>query len=141
LIRKSEQMTGQGIRTSVLVLLVILFTGMAYERNSVWHTLLTLWQDAAAKSPGKSRVFNNLGNCYILAGKHFKGIEAYQRAVALDRNNIEAYYNLGVNFENVGIMNQALYYYDWFCKNAPSSYREQQEQACKRVVELTRGAK
>jgi tetratricopeptide (TPR) repeat protein len=72
---------------------------------------------------------------------HFKGIAAYERAVALDRNNIEAYFNLGVNFENVGIMNQALYYYDWFCKHAPSSYHEQQEQACKRVAELTRGAK
>ena len=134
-------MIGQGIRTAVLALVVILLTGMAYERNNAWHTLLTLWQDAAAKSPGKSRVFNNLGNCYILAGKHFKGIEAYQRAVALDSNNIEAYFNLGVNFENVGIMNQALYYYDWFCKHAPSDYREQQAQACKRVSALTRSVK
>ncbi len=134
-------MIGQHTRTVVLALIVILLAGMAYERNSVWHTLLTLWQDAAAKSPGKSRVHNNLGNCYILAGKPFKGIEAYQRAVALDSNNLEAYYNLGVNYENVGIMNRALYYYDRFCKTAPSSYREQQEHACKRVAELTRSAR
>ena len=119
----AEKMMGQSIRTAVLAFVVLLFAGMAYERNSAWHTLLTLWTDAAAKSPGKSRVFNNLGNCYIIAGKHFKGIEAYQRAVSLDSNNIEAYYNLGVNFENVGIVNQALYYYDRFCKTAPSSYR------------------
>jgi len=134
-------MISQGIRTAVLALVVILFAGMAYERNSAWHTLLALWQDTAAKSPGKSRVLNNLGNCYILAGLHFKGIEAYQRAVVLNRNNIEAYFNLGVNFDNVGILNQALYYYDWFCKHAPSDYREQQEQACKRAAELTRNAK
>jgi len=132
-------MIGQGVRTAVLALVVILLTGVAYERNAAWHTLLTLWQDAAIKSPGKSRVFNNLGNCYILEGKYFKGIEAYTRAVALDRNNIEAYYNLGVNYENVGIPNRAAYYYDLFCKTAPASYREQTEQACKRVVELTRG--
>jgi len=131
-------MMGLGIRTGVLALVVILFTGMAYERNSVWHSLLTLWQDTATKSPGKSRVFNNLGNCYIIAGMHFKGIEAYRRAVALDSNNIEAYYNLGVNLENVGILNQAVYYYDRFCKTAPSSYREQRELACKRFSELTR---
>ncbi len=134
-------MTGQGIRSAVLALVVILFTGMAYERNTTWHTLLTLWLDVAAKSPEKSRVHNNLGNCYLLAGRHFKGIEAYERAVALDSNNHEAYYNLGVNYENVGIMNRALYYYDRFCKKAPSSYREQQEHACKRAAELTRGAK
>jgi len=68
-----------------------------------------LWQDTTVKSPGKSLVHNNLGNCYILAGMHFKGIEAYPRAVALDPNNIKAYYNLGVNIENVGILNQARY--------------------------------
>jgi tetratricopeptide (TPR) repeat protein len=131
-------MRGQGIRTAVFAFVVILLAGIAYERNNAWYTLLTLWTDAAAKSPGKSRVFNNLGNCYVLAGLHFKGIEAYRRAVVLDSNNIEAYYNLGVNLENVGIVNQAVYYYDRFCKTAPSSYREQQELACKRVAELTR---
>ena len=130
-----------GARIAMLALVVVLFTGMSYKRNRTWNTLLTLWQDAAAKSPGKSRVHNNLGNCYIMAGMHFKGIEEYQRAVALDPDNIEVYYNLGFNFENVGIMNQAVYYYDRFCKTAPSSYREQQERACKRVAELTRSAK
>jgi tetratricopeptide (TPR) repeat protein len=131
-------MIGQGIRTVVLALVVVLFMGMAHERNIVWNTLLSLWQDTAAKSPNKSRVFNNLGNCYILAGRYFKGIEAYQRAVALDQNNGEAYYNLGVNFENVGIMNKAAYYYDWFCNHASSDYREQQGHACKRAAELAR---
>ena len=134
-------MIGQGSRTAVLAVVVILFTGMAYERNGLWFTMLTIWQDAAAKSPGKSRVHNNLGNCYILADKHFRGIEEYRRAVALDSNNSEAYYNLGVNYENVGLMNQAVYYYDWFCKHAPPGYREQRAQICKRVAELTRGAK
>jgi tetratricopeptide (TPR) repeat protein len=140
LIRRSNKMIGQGIRAAVPVLVVILFTRMAYERNGAWHTLLTLWQDAAATSP-ENRLFNNLGNYYILAGMHFKGIAAYQRAVVLDNNNIEAYYNLGVNFENVGILNQAVYCHDRFCKTAPPTYREQQEQACKRVDELTRSAK
>jgi tetratricopeptide (TPR) repeat protein len=134
-------MTGLGTRTALLALVVILLTGMTYERNTVWNTLLSLWQDAAAKSPGKSRVQNNLGNCYILAGMHFEAIEAYERAVALDSTNIEPYYNLGVNYENVGIVNRALYYYDWFCKRAPFDYPQQREHACKRVAALTRSVK
>jgi protein O-mannosyl-transferase len=134
-------MIGQGIRTAVLALVVLLLSSVAYERNSTWYTLLALWQDTADKSPGKSRVLNNLGNCYILAGMHFKGIEAYQRAVVLDSNNIEAYYNLGVNFENVGITNQAVYFYERFCKTAPSAYQEQREFACKRFAALTHRAK
>jgi tetratricopeptide (TPR) repeat protein len=131
----------QGLRVAVLTLVLVLLAGASYQRNRVWHTLLSLWEDAASKSPLKSRVHNNLGNCYVLVGKHFKAIEAYERAVALDRNNVEAYYNLGVNFENVGILNRAVYYYDRFCKTAPSTYREQQEQACKRVSELTRSVR
>jgi len=131
----------QGLRVAVLTLVLVLLAGASYQRNRVWHTLLSLWEDAASKSPLKSRVHNNLGNCYVLVGKHFKAIEAYERAVALDRNNVEAYYNLGVNFENVGILNRAVYYYDRFCKTAPSTYREQQEQACKRVSALTRNVK
>jgi tetratricopeptide (TPR) repeat protein len=134
-------MIGHGLRTAVFALVVVLFAGLAYERNNTWYTLLSLWQDTAEKSPGKSRVLNNLGNCYILEGMHFKAIEAYQRAVALDSSNIEAYYNLGTSYENVGIMNRAVYYYNWFCKAAPASYGEQREQACNRVGELTGSGK
>jgi tetratricopeptide (TPR) repeat protein len=131
----------QGLRVAVLTLVLVLFAGASYQRNRVWHTLLSLWEDTASKSPLKSRVHNNLANCYVLVGKHFKAIEAYERAVVLDPNNVEAYYNLGVNFENVGILNRAVFYYDRFCKTAPSTYREQQEQACKRVSALTRNVK
>lgn len=48
--------------------------------------------------------------------RHFEAIEEYKKAVALDKNNVEAYYNLGINLDNVGLLNQAVYYYDIFYK-------------------------
>ena len=50
----------------------------------------------------------------MLQSKHFSAIEEYKKAIALDSNNVEAYYNLGLNLENVGMLNQATYYYDIF---------------------------
>ena len=71
------------------------------------------------KSAVKSRAHNNLGNCYMLLDKPFNAIEEYQKAIALDGRNIEAYYNLAMNLEQVGMLNQAAYYYDYFCRAAP----------------------
>lgn len=121
--------------------LVLLLAAATYQRNFVWDTKLSLWSDAAAKSPQKSRPHNNLGNCYMLLNLPFKAIEEYKTAVALDPGNIEAYYNLALNFENVGILNQAAYYYDIFCKSAPGDYRLQQQSACKSAAELAQGFK
>jgi tetratricopeptide (TPR) repeat protein len=117
--------------------LIVLLAGAAHVRNRVWSTKLSLWSDAARKSPMKSRSHNNLGNCYMLLERPFEAIEQYRIAVALDSRNIEAYYNLAMNLESVGILNQAVYYYRIFCSSAPPTYREQQLQACEQVARLS----
>ena len=48
-----------------LLIVLGLFTA---ERNAVYRSEIRLWEDTAAKSPGKARVFNNLGYAYFLAG-------------------------------------------------------------------------
>ncbi|MFA4827673.1 MAG: tetratricopeptide repeat protein [Thermodesulfovibrionales bacterium] len=111
----------------VVAVLIVLLSAATFQRNRVWETKLSLWEDAAKKSPMKSRVHNNLGNCYMLQSKHFRAIEEYKKAIALDSNNVEAYYNLGLNLENVGMLNQAIYYYDIFYKIAPPKYDVQRE--------------
>lgn len=123
------------------VIFLVLLTFMTVSRNAVWSTKLSLWSDAARKSPMKSRSHNNLGNCYMLLQEPFNAIEEYQTAVKLDPRNIEAYYNLALNFENVGILNQAVYYYQIFCKSAPPLYSDQQQSSCRRAGELMREMK
>jgi len=123
--------------TVVAAAIILLLTCAAHQRNNKWHTLLSLWEDAVGKSPRKSRVHNNLGNCNLLLERYFKAIDEYKIAVALDKGNIEAYYNLGVCLEKVGIINQAAQYYDIFCRSAPPSYAEQKKSACERAVALS----
>jgi len=105
----------------------------AYQRNGIWTSKLSLWTDVVRKTPNKSRVHNSMGNSYALLGRYFEAIREYELALKLDPGNIEVYYNLAANYENVGIMNRALYYYDIFCSKAPADYPEATMQACDRA--------
>jgi tetratricopeptide (TPR) repeat protein len=125
----------------VVIILLFILSGATFQRNKVWQTKLSLWEDAARKSPMKSRVHNNLGNCYMLLGRHFDAIEEYKKAIALDKNNVEAYYNLGINLEKIGLLNQAVYYYDIFYKIAPPKYDEQKKIIKERIDSFIRDKK
>ncbi|KAF0146401.1 MAG: hypothetical protein FD156_69 [Nitrospirae bacterium] len=117
----------------IVAVLIVLLSAATFQRNRVWETKLSLWEDAAKKSPMKSRVHNNLGNCYMLQSKHFRAIEEYKKAIALNKNNIEAYYNLAINLDNVGLLKQAVEYYEIFYNIAPQQYDKQKDAARKRI--------
>ncbi len=122
-------------------LITVILTGLAYTRNDVWTSKLSLWTDVAEKTPAKSRVRNSLGNCYVLLGKYFEAIQEYEIALALDQKNMEVYYNLAASYEIVGINNRALYYYDAFCSLAPPDYPDATANACNNAERLRNGMK
>jgi tetratricopeptide (TPR) repeat protein len=119
----------------IMVVLIVL-AAASHLRNRVWDTKLSLWSDVARKSAQKSRAHNNLGNCYMLLDKPFKAIEEYRAAIALDAGNIEAYYNVGMNLEKVGLLSQAVPYYEHFCRAAPSLYEQEKRSSCRAVQAL-----
>lgn len=121
-------------------LILIVLVAISVQRNSAWHSLLSLWEDCARKSPDKSRTRNNLGNCNLLLNRYFPAIEEYQKAVQLDPQNLEAHYNLATTLDTVGLASQAMRPYDIFCRQAPPSYAEQRARACQRLQELRSAA-
>jgi len=128
------------LKVVVVSLIVILLSAASLHRNSAWHSLLSLWEDCAQKSPEKSRTRNNLGNCNLLLNRYFPAIEQYRKAVELDPQNLEAQYNLATTLDTVGLLSQAMAPYDVFCRQAPASYAEQRAQACLRLQELRTAA-
>ena len=72
------------------------------RRNLDWHNEKTLWSDAAAKSPGKARPWNNLGRSQEEGGDLSKAIRHYRKAIAIDTNFVKAYLNLGNAFFRMG---------------------------------------
>jgi tetratricopeptide (TPR) repeat protein len=74
--------------------LLIVFGLFTAERNTVFRSEIRLWEDTAAKSPGKARVFNNLGYAYFLAGRSEEARKAWLETLRIDpahelaRNNL-----------------------------------------------------
>ncbi|HEX7540315.1 MAG TPA: tetratricopeptide repeat protein [Syntrophales bacterium] len=74
-----------------LLIVLGLFTA---ERNAVYRSEICLWEDTAAKSPGKARVFNNLGYACFLAGRNEEARKAWLETLRIDpahelaRNNL-----------------------------------------------------
>lgn len=99
--------------------IVIFYMTCAYEHNKVWKTELSLWGDAAKKSPNKVRPHYNLGCFYekegrvIEAWKQFmicKVIHLKKRRMS-DRELIsssKACNNLGVIYKDAGLYDMAI---------------------------------
>lgn len=78
-----------------------------YHRNLVWKDGVTLWSDVVAKSPGKSRGYNNLGTALSSRGRIEESIAYFQESIRIDPKHSEAYNNLGVAFRRQGRIDEA----------------------------------
>ena len=74
----------QGLTAILAVELVLTLSWATWERNQVWRTETALWEDNAAKSPGKWRVWGNLGVAYSKTGRHEDSLRCYRKAEEID---------------------------------------------------------
>ena len=74
--------------------LVIVLGVATILRNRDYVSEVALWEATARTSPGKARVWNNLGYAWHLAGDPDKAVAAYRRALALDPGEYKARANL-----------------------------------------------
>ncbi len=130
------QTTVHRVSWVLAAVIVAALTVTAARRNADWHSLLSIWSDCATKSPGKSRVHNHLGNSYFLLKRYLPAIEEYRKAVQLDKDNLDATYNLAMTLDYTGSRAEAMPYYARFCTAAPRRYQERKTKACDRLREL-----
>jgi len=74
--------------------IVCLLAGFTLYRNADYQSEIRLWEQTARLSPAKSRVFNNLGCAYEIAGQYGKAEATYTKAVNLQASNKIAADNL-----------------------------------------------
>ena len=70
--------------TAVAAVLVIALGVLTVSRNTVYRSEVALWEDTVRKSPGKARVWNNLGYAYQQAGRFRDAEAAYLRTLGVD---------------------------------------------------------
>jgi len=92
-------------------------------RNRVWQTELSLWQDAATKSPRKPRVLYNLGHALFDQNRYGEALSAYQAAVRLNPDYPDYYNNLGLAYGKLGRHREAIDSYHQGLRLAPRNSR------------------
>ncbi len=84
------------------VALGLLLGSLALQRNAVWATPLTLWTDVVAKSPGKERPHQNLGETYDALGKLPEAEREFRAAIAIDPGSVAARTSLAIVLQKSG---------------------------------------
>lgn len=87
---------------------VVLFAGLTFARNQVWQSALSLWSDAAAKSPRKARVHINVGVAHHGRDELDRAIEHYCRAIELDPTIAVARENIEIALEQQGRLEEVM---------------------------------
>ena len=55
-------------------------------RNNDWRDAVTFHADCVRKSPNKARPYNDLGISLSHAGRHEEALDAFEKAIELDRS-------------------------------------------------------
>ncbi|MBI4691015.1 MAG: tetratricopeptide repeat protein [Nitrospirae bacterium] len=98
-------------RLSVPLLLataVIILSIATYQRNTVWQTEVSLWEDTVSKSPKKAQANFALGNAYHSIGHEDKAIVSYRIAIKSNPYYIAAYKNLAISYISQGLFDEAI---------------------------------
>jgi protein O-mannosyl-transferase len=95
---------------SIIIFLLIIGSNsiLAFDRNKVWQDDLSLWGDAALKSPGKARPFINLGFAHTNSGQIDLALEDYTKAIENNPEFTDSYYNRGLIYINTGRFESAI---------------------------------
>ena len=93
------------VGTAGVVLIVLM--GATYARNRVWSSEISLWEDIAEKSPGKSRPHNDLGRGYLREGRLEEAAEEYRKELEIDPMSSSAHNNLGSIYGQWGKFSEA----------------------------------
>ena len=81
-------------RTAAIVLVAAALGASTIVRNQDYRSEVALWRDTVRKSPGSARALNNLGYAFQLEGRRDEARRAYERALELDPELIQARINL-----------------------------------------------
>jgi len=106
--QKSKSFIHGRIPLLAAALIIGSMAAATWQRNQVWSSNVSIWQDTVQKSPQKARPWYNLGTHLDGDGKAQEAIPALTRAVILDPQHAEAWHNLGLAHLHVGRSEQAV---------------------------------
>lgn len=95
-----------------VVLLVLIYGVLTFNRNFVYQTELSYWGDVIKKSPQKARGYVNYAVFLHTHGKGQEALTYYQKALEIDPERLTALANIGVLYTQAGQYDKAIEYFD-----------------------------
>lgn len=92
----------------LIVCLAATYGLLTFNRNIVYQTPISLWEDTERKAPSSVRALTCLGNAYLAAGRTKEALAVFYEAVNLVPDGWSLA-NLGVSLAQIGEMRDGLY--------------------------------
>jgi protein O-mannosyl-transferase len=103
-----ERRTGVRVFTVFFSVVVVFLCLATHERNAVWRSDSSLWEDVAKKSPGNARAYNNLGFISLGEGRPDEALGFLRTAIRLRPDYADARDNAGVALYDKGLFDAAI---------------------------------
>ncbi len=97
---------------AVLIVIILVWAGMTFQRNLIWRDPVLLWQNVVSQSPYKPGPWLSLGNAYRQAGQWQAALRCYEMALHRDPAYLEAWLQRALVYFKQGRFNDALADYD-----------------------------
>jgi tetratricopeptide (TPR) repeat protein len=117
----------------------LLDAGIRLARGGDPWEAIPILQAAAEIRSDDASVKNVLGNTYFGAGLSEKALEQFRAAIALEPTQYEAWFNLGIAADAVGLRDEAILAYQGFLERAPASLQQPIKRAQTRIRALSSG--
>jgi protein O-mannosyl-transferase len=109
---------GAVVIAAILVTAACIVLGVAtYERNSIYHSVASIWQDVVDHNLNDAEAYNNLGAALAKEGKIDEANKCYRRSLEIEPNYAWALANLGDNLCQKWQLDESLCY----CQKAVES--------------------
>jgi hypothetical protein len=96
---------GESVVGTIIIALLIALT---MQRNRVWGTTVTLWEDAVKAGPVSAYALRNLGASYYIYKDYDRAIKYYLQAKAAQPTHFETYQKLVYLYDLIGQSNKSL---------------------------------
>jgi tetratricopeptide (TPR) repeat protein len=95
---------------------------LTVQRNTVYHSDVTILTDTVAKRPGNAFARNNYGNVMLWAGRPEEALAHYEEAIRLEpKYATDFYYNAGNALAQLGRLPEAIARYEQALRAKPNT--------------------
>ncbi len=94
------------------MVIVALLSVLTVQRNALWQSGVSLWNDVIVKSPEKVRAYDELGLAYLKGNQFDQAMQSFQKAVGMKPEFARGFGHIGDIYRIKGDLDLALEQYE-----------------------------